>query len=500
MSIQAAIDAASSGDTINIAAGTYIEDLNVNKEVSIIGAGVNQVTIDLTGSPGHNGAGIYVSANNVTLQGFTLAGPQPSTSVPRYGIKFGTVSGGALSDLVVRDIYRSGYDLLGTSDTTINNIESRDNGGHGLALTDCNNITLTGYTALGNGWQAISIATWGRYTLLGTSGIVLNGPFNMDNVPQLEMGDYNNPGVAPSGDAIITYSSNPADGADVTFDASDFGYALHGDQDDSPDQVRIWFFATLADARTVAAIPPPIGHLTGDDMYIEDLADPSQLYVCPQCTIQAAVDAASSGDTINIDAGTFEERVVIDKSLTLSGAGAGTNPVAHTILDGSGLGAGASGFHILVNITDVTIEDLTVQNYTLSSSNYAGISGAGSNDNFTTQRVHTLANTGGRGGLYLNGPVDTVLIDNITSHDNQGRGIVIWNGHKTNITITNNDVRRNNCCGIELQDGTSSGVTMSGNTVVDNADLGISALGLTSGAGPNVFANNTISNNGRFRA
>jgi len=494
--IQAAIDAAGINDIVNIAAGTYTEDLAVNEEVSLVGAGVSLVTIDLTGSSGHNNAGIYVSADNVSLQGFTLAGAPPATA-PRYGIKFADVSGGSLSNLLVQDIYRSGYDFLGTSNTTISNIESRDNGGHGLALTDCNNMTLTSYTALGNGWQAISIATWGDYTPLGTSGIVLNGPFNMDSVLQLEMGDANNPGVPPSGDAIITYSSNPVDGADVTFNASDFGYALHGEQDDSPDQARIWFFQDLADARNAAALAP-IGHLTGNDMYIEDLTDSTQLYVCPQCTIQAAVDAASPGDTVNVDAGTFEEHVVINKSLILSGSGAGTDPATHTILDGSSLGVSTSGIHLPTGTTGVTIEDLTVQNYALSSSNYAGISGAGSNNNFAAQRVHVLSNTGGRGGLYLNGPVDTVLIDNVTAHDNQGRGIVIWNGFKTNITITNNDVRRNNCCGIELQDGTASGVIMSGNTVIDNADSGMSAIGLTSGAGPNIISGNTLQDNGRF--
>jgi VCBS repeat-containing protein len=216
-------------------------------------------------------------------------------------------------------------------------------------------------------------------------------------------------------------------------------------------------------------------------------------------TIQAGVNAVSATGTINVAAGTYPEHVTINKSLALLGVGAGTDPSLSTILDGTSLGTSTSGIQILSGITNVTIENLTVMNYTLSSSNYAGIAGAGNNNHFTAQHLYVLNNTGvGRGGVYLNGPVDTVLINDVMSHHNTGRGIVIWNGFKRNITITNNNVQFNNCCGIELQDGTASGVTMTGNVVMNNNDSGMSAIGLTSGIGPNVIANNTLVNNGRF--
>jgi parallel beta-helix repeat protein len=83
------------------------------------------------------------------------------------------------------------------------------------------------------------------------------------------------------------------------------------------------------------------------------------LQVCADATyttIQAAIDAAASGDTIDVCAGTFPEQLVIGKSLTLVGAGRGKTTIAApsplggtqdiVTIAGSGVRVDLSGFTI----------------------------------------------------------------------------------------------------------------------------------------------------------
>jgi Ca2+-binding RTX toxin-like protein len=82
MSIQAAIDAADAGDTISVSAGTFNEHLTIDKALTIEGAnaGVNPSTgtrvaeTVLTDPAGGADQMIKVSADDVTIKGFTLQG------------------------------------------------------------------------------------------------------------------------------------------------------------------------------------------------------------------------------------------------------------------------------------------------------------------------------------------------------------------------------------------------------------------------------------------
>ena len=115
---------------------------------------------------------------------------------------------------------------------------------------------------------------------------------------------------------------------------------------------------------------------------------------CTFSTVQAAIDAASTGATVAVCAGTFAENLRINKNLTLAGAGRSA-----TILDGR---AENSVIAIDPGLTSVTIRDLTITN-----GKSPGVGGGISNGTAQTTVVNVLiagnvAETRG-GGLDING-------------------------------------------------------------------------------------------------
>jgi parallel beta-helix repeat protein len=66
--IQALIDSANSGDTVNVPSGYYIGGITINKTIRLIGQGNNSTIIDAN----FTGRAITISAGNVEISGFTI--------------------------------------------------------------------------------------------------------------------------------------------------------------------------------------------------------------------------------------------------------------------------------------------------------------------------------------------------------------------------------------------------------------------------------------------
>ena len=101
----------------------------------------------------------------------------------------------------------------------------------------------------------------------------------------------------------------------------------------------------------------------------------------PFLTIQHAIDAASAGDTIHVAEGTYPERVVIDKPLTLSGAGAGSS-----IID-------ATSFSSAGNVIDITAlsGNTKIEGFDIKTGDYSnGFHSAGGTD--PTGQIEILNN------------------------------------------------------------------------------------------------------------
>ncbi len=196
-------------------------------------------------------------------------------------------------------------------------------------------------------------------------------------------------------------------------------------------------------------------------------------------TIQAAVNASSPGDTINVAAGTYPELVNVNKRLTLRGARAGTDPRAsscsgvpatESVVTGN---AGTTSF--LVTASDVTIDGFTLQGQTNANQFGAGIVlGAGTaGAHVVNNKIHdnvvglSLANNSASDQAVIQ---RNLICNNNQSGPSQGTGIYTdqfnSGGNLTNVLIDSNKFSGNTDAGIDFSSTNSnsqSNVTISNN-------------------------------------
>jgi parallel beta-helix repeat protein len=197
MSIQDAIDAANTGDTVFVYNGTYIENVNVGIAINITGEDRNNTIID----GGNNGNGFSVNANWVNISGFSITN---CGGVPfGGGISLDNVHNCTITDNNLSNNNRNGMTLessrnnlisnnnmssnvddgilirSSSTDNTIINNEVSLNGDNGIDIFSSDSNNITGNYATFNDRYGILIQYSVNCTIVENSlmndGIVLDG-------------------------------------------------------------------------------------------------------------------------------------------------------------------------------------------------------------------------------------------------------------------------------------------------------------------------------------
>lgn len=228
-----------------------------------------------------------------------------------------------------------------------------------------------------------------------------------------------------------------------------------------------------------------IGSITGSfNVTSEVFIGPDVIHVpADYPTISAAIEAAESGDSIQVAAGIYKERIVIDKSLTLNGQG-------FEICEINGSETPAED---TCNKPVVTIQspDVTISGFTITGG-YPGIDVLGENSVITLNRV--IHNTS---GIYCP-PILNAIGDAMN-----GKGIRVKANSChiiNNVIVRNGETYDGEGCGIQAE--SVEGLSIKNNTISDNSG----ANGASCGDGFGVLAfdsqgeiiNNIISNNDAY--
>ena len=149
--IQAAVDAANTGDTIIVRDGTYTENVDIDKSITLKSSSGNPeyTIVDAVESY----ADVFsVTADHVNISGFTVTGAPDFYGIYLYNADYCDISDNICSHNAASGIYLSGSNSNSISDNTCFN-----NGMGGICLSSSTKNSIANNTCSSNGFAGIDL-------------------------------------------------------------------------------------------------------------------------------------------------------------------------------------------------------------------------------------------------------------------------------------------------------------------------------------------------------
>jgi len=305
-SIQAAINAAYAGDIIEVAAGTYVENLTVNKKITLTGAGMDLTTV--VGTNG-NATNFTFATDGATVQGFHFTHVYTEAELTAWnfnnnGVTFNQgATGNTLKDSKVT-LGRNGIYL---NNTTGNILQGNlvENNRTGINLTNTVDGTKLLNNTIKDNWT-LGIVYYSQGQMTDFSTLTISGNSFIDNWyseilikdAQVSTGTLNVTGNSFS-DNPVTMTNN----ADAKWNEPGYG-ALKP--------------VALGGSATMPTTPWPTLRIYNSTNVT--LVHDNQVLV-EFASLQEAIDLAAPGATIMVAPGTYNEDLTINKAITLQGPG-----------------------------------------------------------------------------------------------------------------------------------------------------------------------------------
>ena len=517
--IDAVIDTGGTADSLDFSAVT--SDVAVDLQTHTATVEENSVDFavaEIDSVVGHAGGNDMLQGLDATSHwDIGAAGTDySSTGAAIDAIGFETFQGGSLADTF--HVGSSGsWTLRGGAGADVFDIDAAFSGTLD-GETDSDTLQGTNGSIVG----PVTVSTGDRLSPGDSPGILSSGNLAFDNGSTfvVEINDTNNTatsgGIAGTDYDQMQVTGTVTIGTNVTLNLTDLGSTQANAQDvytiisnDGTDAVS-GTFSGLSNGAIVAVIGGSNYRIfynggDGNDVVLIEATTPGLVYAEDQdwsaftlgtlildadlgmagnqsayygvnafSTIQEGIDAVATGGTVVVNAGAYDEELLIVRSVTLDGATGLATEVYLTNATGDVI-------TITSTATDVTLRDLSVE-----SGGEDGVDASDVEGSLTFENIRSTGN--GDDGFDLRN-VGAVSFTDVVATDNIGRGLAISSA--SSVSINNATITGNTSHGIDLEsiDGMAE---VNSATVSDNGGAGLNLVLAGSVSLTNIEANNNV--------